>query len=425
MSRLPFELLLALRYLRPKRTFVSAITLIATIGVTLGVAVLIVVIAVMTGFSHDLREALLSAKAHLRLEGVDGALEDYEPVMRAAAGRPGVRGVAPFVLGPILLERRAPDGAQKVWAPFVRGLDPEHAADVGRLLTRVAAGTNDLRGAGMLVGRELAYHLGVRPGDTVNVLPPALVAKMARDRDAAGAPEEAYLPTEFEVRGIFDTGFYEFDATVVVVSLRRAQELYGLDDRVHGLLVMLDDPFQAEAARRDLLHQLGPGLRITTWMEENAHLLDAVAVEKNVMFIVLFFIMIVAAFGITSTLITFVVQKTREIGILKALGATRWQVSALFLGQSLAVGVIGVGLGLGLGLLAVRFRNEFLAFMRRTTGLELFPAEIYGFRELPALVEPRDVLLICGSALAACLVAGVLPAWNAGRLQPVEALRHE
>ncbi|MFN0067204.1 MAG: ABC transporter permease [Limisphaerales bacterium] len=425
MSRLPYELLLALRYLRPKRTFVSAITLIATVGVMLGVAVLIVVIAVMTGFSHDLREALLSAKAHLRIEGTEGALAEYEPVMQAAAGRPHVRGVAPFVLGPILLEHRGADGAQKVWAPFVRGLDPEHAADVGRLLTRVTAGTNALRGAGLLLGRELAYNLRVRPGDTVNILPPSLVAKMARDRGTNGGPEEAYLPTEFEVRGVFDTGFYEYDATVVVVSLRRAQELYGLGDDVHGLLVMLDDPFLAEPVRRDLLQQLGPGFRITTWMEENSHLLDAVAVEKNVMFIVLFFIMIVAAFGITSTLITFVVQKTREIGILKALGATRWQVSVLFLGQSLAVGVIGVVLGLGLGLLAVRFRNEFLAFMRRTTGLELFPAEIYGFRELPALVEPRDVLLICGSALVACLVAGVLPAWHAGRLQPVEALRHE
>jgi lipoprotein-releasing system permease protein len=160
-------------------------------------------------------------------------------------------------------------------------------------------------------------------------------------------------------------------------------------------------------------------------MEEKGELLEAVAVEENVMFIVLFFVMIVAAFGITSTLITFVVQKTREIGVLKALGCTRAQVSWLFLSQSVFVGVIGVLAGCATGMLAVRYRNEFLGFMRETTHLELFPAAIYGFGELPARIEAADIALICGSALVICLLAGLLPAWNAGRLQPVEALRHE
>jgi lipoprotein-releasing system permease protein len=160
-------------------------------------------------------------------------------------------------------------------------------------------------------------------------------------------------------------------------------------------------------------------------MEENAAILNAVAVEKSVMFYLLFFIMIVAALCIMSALITFVVQKTREIGMLKAIGATNGQVATVFLGQSAIVGVTGVIAGLGLGMLALAYRNEFLRFMNRLTGFELFPASIYGFVELPALIVPRDVILICASALLLCVLAGVLPAWNASRLQPVDALRYE
>ena len=160
-------------------------------------------------------------------------------------------------------------------------------------------------------------------------------------------------------------------------------------------------------------------------MQENANLLNALMVEKNVMFYLLFFIMIVAALCILSALITFVVQKTREIGMLKALGATDLQVSLVFLSQGALVGAVGDLAGYGLGMLALAYRNEFLHFMNRMTGFELFPASIYGFTELPALIFPRDILLICGSAWVICILGGVIPAWRAGRLKPVEALRYE
>jgi lipoprotein-releasing system permease protein len=160
-------------------------------------------------------------------------------------------------------------------------------------------------------------------------------------------------------------------------------------------------------------------------MQENSNLLNALVVEKNVMFYLLFFIMIVAALCILSALITFVVQKTREIGMLKALGATDWQVSLVFLSQAALVGAIGDLAGYWLGMLALAYRNEFLHFMNRMTGFELFPASIYGFTELPALIVRRDLLLICGSAWIICLLGGVIPAWRAGRLKPVEALRYE
>jgi lipoprotein-releasing system permease protein len=219
-------------------------------------------------------------------------------------------------------------------------------------------------------------------------------------------------------------GYYEYNANVIVTSLRNAQDLYQLPGKVHGLLVMLRDPYLATGAREELYHALGPEFRISLWSDDNPFL-SAVAVEKNVMFFILFFIVIVAAFSIMNSQITFVVQKTREIGVMKALGAARGQIVWLFLGQSLVVGTAGVLAGLGLGTLALAYRNEFLHFLRNTTGLEIFPASIYGFSELPALTQAADLATICVIAILICGLAGVVPAWNAGRLKPVEALRHE
>jgi lipoprotein-releasing system permease protein len=236
--------------------------------------------------------------------------------------------------------------------------------------------------------------------------------------------QEAIPPMEYEVRGIFDVGFYDYNATVVVISLGNAQDMSGLGDEAHGLMVMLHDPFAAPLVRDQLKKNLGPQFKVTTWLEDSS-MLSAVAVEKNVMFIILFCIMIVAALCILSALITFVVQKTREIGMLKALVATDFQVGGLFLSQSAFIGTVGVLAGLGIGFLALTYRNEFLFFMRRTTGMELFPADIYGFTQLPALIVPGDILLICGSAFVICILGGVLPAWRAWRLKPVEALRYE
>jgi lipoprotein-releasing system permease protein len=423
MSRLPFELFLALRYLHPKRTFVSVITLISIVGVTLGVAVLIIVLSVMTGFDRQLRDRILGFNAHLKISKRTSTLRNPEPVVTTVAGQPLVRGVAPTVIGPVLLKCESRDGTTRIWAPYVRGIDPRREPGVSNLGSSVVEGAFDVRGNGLVVGADLAASLDLHVGDIVGIHSPANLEKMERSR-AQGA-EEAYLPVEFVVRGIFDVGYYEYNNLFIICSIANAQDLYGLEDAVHGLMVMLRDPMQADAARTQIAAALGPDYRITTWLEENSAILDALAVEKSVMFYLLFFIMVVAAFGITSALITFAVQKTREIGVLKALGATRAQIVALFLSQSMIVGVIGVACGFQLGLLAVDYRNEFLHFMNRLTGFELFPARIYGFAELPALVIPADVAVICGSALVICVLAGVLPAWNAGRLQPVEALRHE
>ena len=424
MSKLPFELLLALRYLRPKRTFVSIITLISIVGVALGVAVLMIVISVMSGFDHDLREKILGFNAHLKVFAQGKSLENYPPVMNLVASNKNVRGIAPFVLGQVLVLTQPPEGQAKLTgAPWVRGVDVDRESSVSVLPKSLVAGKFDLSGRGIVIGSQFAANLNLSVGDRISVYSPADLAKMEKQRGKKD--EEAVLPDDYEVRGIFDVGYYEYNANIVVTSLENAQGLYNLEDNVHGLMVMLRDPYQAPQVRRELAAALGPKYTMSIWTEENSGILNALLVEKNVMFYLLFFIVLVAALCILSAQITFVVQKTREIGMLKALGATDLQVSLIFLSQGALVGAIGDLAGYGLGMLALKYRNEFLHFMNRMTGFELFPASIYGFTDLPALIFPRDILLICGSAWVICILGGVIPAWRAGRLKPVEALRYE
>jgi lipoprotein-releasing system permease protein len=426
MFRLPFELLLALRYLRPKRTFVSIITLISVLGVTLGVAVLIIVISVMSGFDKQMRDRILGFNAHMKVARADGSMPDYSMVMAIVRTNQAVTGVAPVVRGQVLLKTQ-PDHGQSLWSsPILRGVDPKAEITVSMLLTNVVDGHFDLSGHSLLLGIDYAHNMRLSVGDHVAIYSPHELKQM--DESRGHTNESAILPADYEVSGIFDVGYYEYNASVAIASLDNAQDLYDLRDpvdTVHELMVLLDDPYKAPQVRKALSAALGSNYVITTWMEENSALLNAIMVEKNVMFYLLIFIVIVAALCILSALITFVVQKTREIGMLKALGATRLQVSFLFLGQSAIIGVMGVVLGYGLGMLALAYRNEFLRFMNSVVGIDLLPASVYGFGDLPALIIGKDIVLICVSSFIICILGGVIPAWQAGRLKPVEALRYE
>lgn len=423
MLSLPFELMMALRYLRPKRTYVSVISLISIIGVMLGVAVLIIVMSVMSGFSKSLEEKLFGFNSHLKVFLPGQPLSDPDGVAAAVTKATAVKSVSPFVIGKVLVETQVQEGeSPKVDAPWLRGMNP-NATNSGIRPDQIVDGEFDLRGNGLLVGREFARHLHLSVGDRVSIHSPRNVQRL-RDSSTNNAGV-AVLPEEFTIRGIFDVGYFEYNLSVVICSLANAQDLYELKDSVHGLMVNLADPFQAPRAQEQLQSKLGHKFDVTTWYQENSSILDAVTVEKQVMFYLLFFIMIVAAFGIASSLFTFVIQKTREIGVLKALGASDWQIGGVFLLQSLIVGIIGVLLGGLLGWAGVVYRNEFLDLMRFLTDSELFPKRIYNFSSLPAEIIPHDIAIICGGSILICILAGLIPAWNAARLRPVEALRHE
>ena len=407
--KLPWELFLSLRYLKPKRTFVSVITVISILGVTLGVMVLILVMAVMSGFDRDLREKILGFHAHLTISG-GGVIEEAQEVVAKVRTVPHVTAAAPYTLGLVLLEFN-----NRIAAPYMKGVDPHLENQVSRLTNFVVEGRFDLDGEKVLIGRELAREYGIWVGDRVTVFSPKNFVKR----------DEVNLPAEMEVTGIYEFGMYEYDVGFIFTSLKNMQELYELRGGVHAIAAMTDDPIHATAIKHAVNEVLPPPLRAQTWMDLNQRLFAALVVEKNVMFFILIFIIIVAAFGLCSTQITVVVQKTREIGILKSLGATNPQVMLVFVSQGLVVGLFGTLLGLGLGMLLLTYRNPFMHQLSRLTGYELFPKQLYHFNELPAQIIPADIATICVASFLICTLASVFPAYRASRLEPVEALRYE
>ena len=410
MTRLPFEVFLGLRYLKPKRTFVSVITLISLAGVTIGVWVLIVVIAVMSGFDRELREKLMGMHAHVTVMG--GLIEHSDKLLQTVLATPHVKAATPFALNVVLIEFE-----RHAATPYLKGIDPKREVTVSKLGTYIKEGSLDLEGDKVVIGRELSAQYGIFLGDKITVYSP-------RNFEKKG--EEVYLPMELTVTGIFESGMYEYDYALIFTSLETAQELFSLGAAVHGIEITTDDPINgARDVAAALNKKLPAPLGAQTWAQMNQRLLGAIQVEKSVMFFILTFIIIVAAFGIMSTLITVTVQKTREIGVMKALGAASGKILRIFLLQGFIVGVFGVALGLGFGLLTVRNINPINHFLSSVVGIDLFPRDIYNFPSIPAFLTIQDLLTIGLSALVICTLAGVLPALRAARLEPVEALRHE
>lgn len=410
MSRLPFEIFLGLRYLKPKRSFVSVITLIAWIGVTLGVWALIVVIAVMSGFDRELREKLIGMHAHLTVSG--GIIENGDELLEQIARQPRVRAAAPFAMGLVLVEFN-----RQVATPYLKGIDPSREAQVSRVLQYLDEGSFDLQGERVVIGRELARQYGIFVGDKITVYSP-------RNLEQRG--EEVYLPLELTVAGIFNSGMYEYDIGLIFTSLATAQELYGLHTGIHGIEIATDDPLAgALAVQKNLQRQLPPGLRAQTWMQLNEKLLGAIQVEKTAMFLILSLVIVVAAFCVMGTLITIAAQKTQEIGVLKAMGASPGRIARLFLFQGFLVGLVGVLAGLACGLATIDHIDQIRAFLSAVFNVELFPREIYNFPRIPTYLTGRDLLTIAISAQCIATLGGLLPALWAANLEPVEALRHE
>src|ERR1700720_1524705 len=354
----------------------------------LGVTVLILVISVMTGFDRELRQKVIDFDAHILVSSED-VLRDWRPLKTKVDNVPGVVATAPYVQGPVIVEFQ-----NRRLAPMIRGVDPVQEEDVIPLRKFIIRGKLDLEGDSAVLGVELARKLHINVGDKFTVYSPGNLgqildgikklenAKGDEEKKAIEQLREVILPKELTVTGIFETGHYLHDSEFLLVPIYIGQELYGLGDALHGITVKTDNPYGAERVKNEIENFLEPPEYAQTWIDMNRQYFEAVRLERTVMFFLLFFIVVVAAFGIMSTLITVTVQKRREIGIMKALGANIAQIVWVFLGQGMVVGFFGTLTGLGLGVTLIRYRNEFSHWLANTLHIEIFPPEVYQFSEI-------------------------------------------
>jgi lipoprotein-releasing system permease protein len=320
--------------------------------------------------------------------------------------------------------------------PVMEGIDPQAELKVVNIKNLIVDGTYQLEDESVILGAALAENLNAHVGDKITVtggnLKPLLDAIHREENDPNSAKKisdlkgEVSMPEDLTVTGIFESGRYEYDSHVLFVSLSLGQDIYHLEDSVHSIAVKTTNPETAATAVRDRLNAtLKDGATAQTWMDNNADRFDAIRIERTVMFFILLFIVIVAAFGVMNTLITVTVQKTREIGVMKALGATTSQIIWVFMMQGIVVGFFGNLTGFLLGIGAVHYRNNFLAWLRTISTMKIFPPTIYDFSDIPAQIVPHDIAIICVSGFIVCTLAAFFPAWFAARLDPVKALRYE
>lgn len=412
---MPWPLYLALKQLFPTGRRFTFFTMISVLGVALGVMALIVCVSVMGGFGREIRRMIVDTQGEVQVRA-RGPLANAGAVVERVAAAPGVVGVTPFAEGVVMLEHE-----RKPAFPAIQGIDVDRVNQVIPLDRYIRLGDLDnLDDDSVILSSGLAQSIGARVGSRVEVYSPLLLEKLKED--------EVMLPRELEVVGIFEIGHQSLDSSVVLVTLRLMQELYGLEETVHGLNVKLAPDVDPDAAARQLngmLPDVAPGAYASTWMEANQDFLFVIQLEKNMIFFLLTFIILVASFSVTSSLLTSVVRKTREIGLLSAMGASRRDVAWCFSLQALVVGIAGTALGASAGFLVLRFRNELVAGFTRLTSSEEALLRFYEFSRLPAYLAQRDLILILTMAVAISALAGLLPAWRAARLKPVEALRSE
>ena len=408
--RLPFSLSMALKYLKPKKSLVSIVTLISMVGVALGVAVLIIVLSVMTGFDEVWRDRILKFNAHVNLLPRTGLVESWESLCEEALFLEEVVGAAPMIDGLVLTQTES-----RMHTPILRGVDVEREKSVSEVPDSIIDGEFSLDYGEIVIGNGVARRMNLHVGDVVNIFAPqGLLSE-------SGIP----LPDELRVSGIFYVGMFEFDEGYVYTSLSTASSLFDIEQGVNSVKLMLNNPMEATLVADKLESTLDDKIYPQTWMQAHQQIFTALQVEKNMMFFLLAFVALVAAFSITNTLITLTVQKTREIGLLKALGFRNSGIMGIFVWMGLLQGIIGTVSGIGLAYLALYYRNDILRFMSNEWRLDLLPPELYQLSQLPAKTSIIDVGLVAGLVLLFCMLAGMLPAWRAARMEPVDALRFE
>jgi lipoprotein-releasing system permease protein len=416
---MPFELFIGLRYLKAKRksTFISLITLISVAGVALGVMALIIVLAVMTGFEEDLKEKILGTNAHIVVLSGGGAMDDYPALLKKVQGIDGVVAATPFIYNQVMLSN-----GKNVSGVVLRGIDVASDAKVTNLHKSIVEGSLEsledkaAKTPGLVIGKELAKNLGLMRGDPVDVISP-----MGNITPFGMMPKLRH----FQVVGIFNTGMFEYDSTLAYVSLAEAQNFLGLGDTVTGIQLKVRDVYRTGVLAQTINRELGPPYHARDWMQMNKNILFALKTEKSVMFIILTLIVLVAAFGIASTLFMVVMEKTRDIAILKSMGATSRSIMRIFVFEGVFIGVFGTAIGVLSGLLVALNLEPIVGLVQKVTGFELFSKDIYYLDHFPSQVIPSDVILISITAVAISFAATLYPSWAASRLSPAEALRYE
>ena len=418
-----YELFIGLRYLKAKRkqTFISVITFISILGITVGVTALIIVLSVMTGFEENLREKILGINANVVVTELGGPMRGYKEVSAKALEVPGVVGATPFTYNQAMIS--ASDGGM---GAVIRGLDLETTGTVTVLPDKIKEGSIEgLRPslaegtqnqAGIIIGRELARNIGVSLGDTVNVISP-----MGTMTPAGPVPRMA----AFKVAGIFELGMYEYDSSMAFISIENAQAFFRMGDAVTGVEVKITDIYDAERVADGIMAEIKGPYWTRTWMDMNRNLFSALKLEKVAMFIILALIIMVAALNIISTLIMVVMEKGKDIAILKSLGATSGGIMRIFMIEGIIIGVTGTLLGTALGLLAALNLETIVQFIETVFQFKVLPPSIYYIDKFPSKVEPFFVVVIALISIGISFLATLYPSWQASRFDPVEGLRYE
>ena len=400
------ELWLSARYLRAgkKERIISITALISIIGIAIGVMVLIVVIGVMSGFDRFLEDKMVGTNAHLSLEFYNGAKNSAEVINKLKTFS-YVLGASPYIDGQALVKTD-----KSIFGIQIRGIDPVLQKETSKLDEYLKSGSYALVGNQVVLGNELALRLGLDLGGSVTLISPVTLAK-----------------TDFYVKGIFNSGMYSYDSSLILTSIKGAQDFYKMPELVSGVAVRVGDIYKVENIKEKLYQDLTNvgSYQVRTWIDANKNFLEALKLEKIVMFIVVTMTTVVAAFGILSTLIMSVMSRIKDIGILRSVGAKTKSILQIFIFQGMAIGIGGVILGLVSGITLALSLDKVVEVISKIIGRSLIPKDIYYFDRIPVAINIFDVALIVTSALVITLIASIYPAYYASRIIPSEAVRHE